>query len=134
MAIPAAATGARPRRSEEADALHGVVMALTAACGGMIAAFQALDGTLPIILLPTLGLLAGLVRPAPRLSGWSGLATWAAVLPLAPGLAFLAPALMGIVCLAFAIGPDRLIDWVHDEWIGRMGDEPVEVGWIEEEP
>jgi hypothetical protein len=133
MAIPAAATEARPRRSEEADALYGVVMALTAACGGMIAAFQALDGDVPIILLPTLGLLAGLLRCAPPLSAWSGVATWATVLPLAPGLAFLAPTLMGIVCLAFAIGPDRLIDWVHDEWIGRMGDEPVEVGWIEDE-
>lgn len=133
MAIPAVATGARRQRSEEADALFGAVMALTAASGGMIAAFEALDGNLPVLLLPTIGLLAGLARREPTLSAWSAVLIWAMVLPMAPGVAILAPALMGVACLAFAIGPDRLLDWVHDEWIGRMGGEAAEVGWIEEE-
>jgi hypothetical protein len=134
MATPAVATGARRQRTEEANALHGVVMALSATCGGMIAGFEALDRSVPFILLPTAGLLVGLARRSPPLTAWSALLVWALVLPMAPGVAILAPMLMGVVCLAFAIGPDRLIDWVHDEWIGRMGDEPVEVGWIEEDP
>lgn len=133
MAIPAVATIARRQRSEEADALFGAVMALTAACGGMLTAFEALDAKLPVILLPTIGLMVGLARRAPTHAAWSGLAIWALVLPMAPGIAILAPALMAVACLALAIGPDRLLDWVHDEWIGRMGDEPVEVGWIEED-
>lgn len=133
MAVPLAATRARHQRSEEADALYGVVVALTAASGGMIAAFGALAGNLPIILLPTGALLVGLVRRLPPLTAWSGVLVWAMVLPMAPGVAILAPVMMGVACLAFAIGPDRLLDWVHDEWIGRMGDEPVEVGWIEED-
>ncbi len=133
MAIPAAATRARQQRSEEADALYGVVVAITAASGGMIAGFAALDGELPIIAAPTAALLVGMARRFLPLSAWSGLAVWALVLPLAPGMAMLAPIMMGLACLAFAIGPDRLLDWVHHEWIGRMGDEPVDVGWIEDE-
>jgi hypothetical protein len=133
MAIPAAATGVRRQRSDEADALYGVVMALTAASGAMIAGFEALDAAFPIILLPTLGLLVGLARHALPLTAWSAVLVWALVLPMAPGVAILAPLLMGVLSLAFAIGPDRLLDWVHDEWIGRVGDERVELGWIEED-
>jgi hypothetical protein len=133
MATPAVATTVRRQRSEEADALFGAVMALSAVSGGMIAAFEALDGNFPVLLLPTIGLLGGLAGRRPALSAWSAAVIWAMVLPMAPGVAIVAPALMGAACLAFAVGPDRLLDWVHDEWIGRMGDEPAEVGWIEEE-
>ncbi len=133
MATPAVATAGRRQRSEEADALHGVVMAVTGASGGMIAAFEALGGNLPIILLPTMGLLTGLARREAALTAWSAVLIWAMVLSMAPGSAILAPALMGVTCLAFAVGPDRLVDWVHDEWVGRMGEEPVDVGWIQED-
>ena len=133
MATPAVRTRVRPQRSEEADALYGVVMAVTAATGGMIAAFAAIGGEAPLILLPTIALVAFLARDASSEAAWSGLLVWTVVLPMAPGIAILAPALMGLVCLAFAIGPERLMDWLRDEWIGRMGDEPVEVGWIEED-
>jgi len=133
MATPEAATGVRPERSEEANALYGVVMALTAASGGMIAAFAAIGGDTPLILLPTIALVVCLSRRAPSEAAWSGLLVWAMVLLMAPGIAMLAPALMGMACLAFAVGPDRLLDWFRDEWIGRVGDEPVEVGWIEDD-
>ncbi len=132
MATPAVATTVR-QRSEEVDALYGVVVALTAASGGMIAVFDAVDGRLSLIVLPTVAVVAGLARHSVPLTAWSGVALWLMVLPMAPGMAILAPALMVIGCLAFAVGPDRLLDWVHDEWVGRMGDEPVEVGWIEED-
>jgi hypothetical protein len=134
MAVPVAATGARHQRSEEADALYGVVVALTVSSGAMVAVFAMLEGDVPITALPTVALLVGMARRSLPLTAWSGVVVWALVLPMAPGMAILAPVLMVVACLAFAIGPDRLLDWVHDEWIGRMGDEPVEVGWIEDEP
>ncbi|MDQ2674371.1 MAG: hypothetical protein M3Y40_06920 [Chloroflexota bacterium] len=133
MAIPAAATGARHQRSEEADALYGVVVALTAASGGMIAVFAVLDGDVSITAVPTAAVLVGMARRSLPLTAWSGVGVWALITPMAPGMALLAPVLMGVACLAFAIGPGRLLDWVHDEWIGRMGDEPIDVGWIEDE-
>jgi hypothetical protein len=38
---------------------------------------------------------------------------------------------MTVLCLALALGPDRIVDWLRDEWTGREDrDEPV--GWIEE--
>ena len=133
MATPGVASRTLHPRSEEADALYGVVMAVSAASGGMIAAFAAVQGELAVILLPTLALLAALVRHADVVAAWSGLLVWTVVLVMAPGLAILAPMLMVVICLAFAIGPGRLLDWARDEWIGRMGDEPVQVGWIEDD-
>ena len=133
MATPGAVSRAVQPRGDEADALYGVVMAVSAASGGMIAAFAAVQGELAIILLPTLALLAALVRHADVVAAWSGLLVWAVVLVMAPGLAILAPMVMVVLCLAFAIGPDRMLNWIRDEWTGRMGDEPVEVGWIEDD-
>ena len=133
MANPVTATRARPRRSEESDAVYGVVMAVTAASGGMIAIFDAVAGALPLIAAPTIVLLAALVQRSTVVSAWSGVAVWVLVLGKASGLAVLAPILMAGLCLAFAVGPDRLLDWVRDEWIGREDDSPTGVGWIEED-
>ncbi len=121
MALPAVA--ARTARSEEADAVYGVVMAVTAASGAMIAMFDVVNGRLPMTAAPTLILLAALAFRAVPLAAWAGVVTWAVIAPLGDGIAVFAPATMAVACLAFAIGPDRLLDWVHDEWIGRMGDE-----------
>ena len=134
MAKPMTATRPRTRRSEESDAVYGVVMAVTAASGGMIAVFDAVDGTLPLTAAPTIVLLAALVQRSTVASAWSGVVLWALVLGRASGLAVLAPILMAGLCLAFAVGPDRLLDWVRDEWTGREEDNPSEVGWIEEDP
>jgi hypothetical protein len=133
MAKPMTATRPRTRRSEESDAVYGVVMAVTAASGGMIAVFDAVEGTLPLTAAPTIVLLAALAQRSTVASAWSGFVVWALVLGKASGLAVLAPILMAGLCLAFAVGPDRLLDWIRDEWIGRDADEPAEVGWIEED-
>ena len=133
MAKPMTATRSRPRRSEESDAVYGVVMAVTAASGGMIAVFDAVEGTLPLTAVPTIVLLAALAQRSTVVSAWSGVVVWVLVLGMASGLAILAPILMASLCLAFAVGPDRLLDWVRDEWIGREGDDSAEVGWIEED-
>ena len=132
MATSNLASSAARSRSEEADALYGVVMAVSAASGGMIATFAAVQGELAIILPPTLGLVAALLRHAHLVAAWSGVLVWAVILLMAPGIAIVAPMLMVLLCLTFAIGPDRMLTWIRDEWTGRMGDEPVEVGWIED--
>jgi hypothetical protein len=58
---------------------------------------------------------------------------WAALLPSANGEALLAPIAMIVLCLAIAIGPDRLSSWVGRDGSGsaRTGPE-AEEGWIEE--
>jgi hypothetical protein len=134
MATPMAASRARAARSEEGDALFGVVMAISAASGAMIAAFAVADGGLPVIAAPTIVLVAALVDGAQRAASWAGVVLWLVVLPTGNGIGILAPAAMAILCLAFAIGPERLLDWVRDEWMGREEGVATEVGWIEEDP
>ena len=128
-------TATRPRpRSEESDAVYGVVMAVTTASGGMIAVFDAVHGTVPLTAAPTIVLLAALAQRSTIVTAWSGVVVWVLVLGRASGFAVLAPILMAGLCLAFAVGPDRLLDWIRDEWIGREEDERAEIGWIEEDP
>ena len=134
MASPVAAIGSRAQRSEEGDALYRVVMAITAASGGMIAIFAVAQGDVPLTAAPTLVLLIALLRRTPDLAAWSGVVLWALVLPMGHGIGILAPAAMAVVCLAFAIGPERLLDWVRDEWIGREdGAVTHPAGWIEDD-
>jgi len=133
MANPMTASPARLRRSEEADAVYGVVMAVTAASGGMIAVFAAVEETLPFTAAPTIVLLAAMALRSTTASAWSGVVVWGMVLGMASGLAVLAPILMAGLCLGFAVGPNRLLDWIRDEWTGRDADEPVEPGWIEDD-
>ena len=120
--------------SEEADAVHGVVMAITAASGVMIALFDVANGRLPLTAAPTAVLLVALARRSAPLAAWAGVATWAVIAPLGDGVALLAPAIMAVACLAFAVGPGRLLDWVHEEWVGREEDDPtLAAGWIEDD-
>ena len=132
MALPAMA--ARTHHSEEADAVYGVVMAVTAASGAMIAMFDLVNGRLPMTAAPTVVLLAALARRSVPLAAWAGVVTWAVTAPLGDGIAILAPATMAVACMAFAVGPDRMLDWVRDEWIGRDDDDATAaVGWIDDD-
>ena len=133
MANPMAAAPARPRRSDQADAAYGAVMAVTAAAGGMLAVFDAVEGTLPFTAAPTIALLVAMAHRSTTAAAWSGVVVWVLVLGMASGLAVLAPILMAVLCLGFAVGPDRLLDWIRDEWAGRREESPVEIGWIEDE-
>jgi hypothetical protein len=128
------AVARRAGGSEEADAVYGVVMAITAASGVMIALFDITNGRPPLTAVPTAVLLVALVRRSVPLAAWAGVATWAVIAPLGDGVALFAPAIMGVACLAFAVGPGRLLDWVHDEWVGRdEADAPLAAGWIEDD-
>ena len=124
----------RASGSEEADAVYGVVMAISAASGAMIALFDAANGRLPLTAIPTTVLLFALARRSVPLAAWAGVATWAIIAPLGEGVALLAPAFMAVACLAFAVGPGRLLDWVRDEWVGREEDDvTLAPGWIEDD-
>ena len=79
-------------------------------------------------------LLAALALRAMPLAAWAGVVTLAVIAPLGAGIAVLAPATMAVACLAFAVGPDRLLDWVRHEWVGREEDDAtLAAGWIEDD-
>ena len=134
MATPMATTRPRSSGSEEGDAVYRAVMAVTAVSGAMIGLFALPVGDLPLTIVPAAVLLVAMSRGIPVVAAWAGVALWLLVMPMARGIGILAPATMTVVCLAFAIGPDRLLEWVRDEWIGREGDAvTLPTGWIEDD-
>jgi hypothetical protein len=121
--------------SEEAAAGARVVLGLTIGVGAMAAAMgAATDGPMVVIAAPTLVLLGALVRGSVPLAGWAGIAVWATLLPSAHDEALLAPLAMIVLCLAIAIGPERLLSWIGRDAVGHRdtGDPPAK-GWIEED-
>ena len=129
----------RPRSrtpvSEEAAAAARVVLGLTVAVGGLAALIGWVnDDSIAVIALPVLVLLLAIVRGAISVAGWTGVAVWATLLPSAHGEALLAPIAMMVLCLAIAIGPDRLGSWVgRNVAVRHAADEPQPAGWIEED-
>lgn len=129
----------RPRSrspvSEEAAAAARVVLGLTIGVGGIAGIMGAGIGQpLVVVALPTLALVIALLLGAVPLAGWAGAAVWAVLLPSAHGEAILAPMAMILLCLAIAIGPDRLTSWIGRDVAGRHGtDGRQPEGWIEED-
>jgi hypothetical protein len=121
--------------SEEAVAAARVVLGLTIGVGGMAAIMGAgSDQLLVVIVIPTIVLAAAVMRGVLPLAGWAGAAVWAVLLPSAHGEAILAPLAMVVLCLAIAIGPDRLTSWVGHDFAGlHDGDGRAPHGWIEED-
>jgi hypothetical protein len=135
MRLPLAA---HPRTAygEDAEAAVRAVFGLTVGVGGLAAAMAAAAGELPLVALPTLALLGLLLFGASIVgAAYAAGGVWLVLLPLAQGEALLVPLTMIVLCLAIALGPDRLLAWVaRDATPGRgparvTGDE----GWIEEE-
>jgi hypothetical protein len=127
----------RPRShapvSEEALAAARVVLGMTVGVGGMAALIGwGSDQPIAVIALPVVVLVIAIVRGAVPVAGWAGVAVWATLLPSAHGEALLAPIAMIVLCLAIAIGPDRLGSWVGRDVAGRRRDDEPE-GWIEED-
>jgi hypothetical protein len=128
-----AAIRADSARSEEGAAAFGAVMALSAASGGMISVIELTHGSLGLVVVPTLVLVGALAARNATLSGYAAAALWILIVPMAHGVAVLAPLMMVVLCLASAVGPERLADWVRDEWTGRESGEPTdEAAWIED--
>jgi hypothetical protein len=121
--------------SDEAAAGARVVLGLTIGVGAMAAAMgAATDGLIMVIAAPTLVLLVALVRGNVALAGWAGMAVWATLLPSAHDEALLAPLAMIVLCLAIAIGPERLLSWIGRDAVGlRDADDRLSNGWIEED-
>ena len=134
MATPVAATRIGQDGGEERAALFGVLVAVSAATGGMWTVIEAVHGVVPLAVVPTVVLVATLAARARRASAWSAATVWLTILPMADGIAILAPLLMIGLCVAMAVGPDRVLDWIRDEWSGR---EPttdgVATAWIEDD-
>ncbi|MGH2418018.1 MAG: hypothetical protein ACRDFY_06765 [Candidatus Limnocylindria bacterium] len=121
--------------SEEAVAAARVVLGLTIGVGLMAAAMgAATEGPIVVIALPTLVLLAAVARGMVPLAGWAGVAVWAVLLPPAHDEALLAPLAMIVLCLAIAIGPERMLSWIGRDAVGqRDADARGPQGWIEED-
>lgn len=121
--------------SDEAAAGARVVLGLTIGVGAMAAAMgAATDGLIMVIAAPTIVLLVALVRGNVALAGWAGMAVWATLLPSAHDEALLAPLAMIVLCLAIAIGPERLLSWIGRDAVGlRDADDRLSNGWIEED-
>jgi hypothetical protein len=121
--------------SEEAGAAARVVLGLTVAVGFLAAAMGlAAEGPVMVIGLPTLVLLFAIVRGIVPLAAWAGVAVWATLLPSAHDEALLAPIAMIVLCLAIAIGPDRMLAWIGRDVVGRPdADARQPQGWIEED-
>jgi hypothetical protein len=131
---PAMRRRSRTPVSEEAAAAARVVLGLTVGVGGMAAVMgAAVAEPIVVVGLPTIVLIAAIIRGATSFAGWCAVAVWATLLPSAHGEAILAPLAMIVLCLALAIGPDRLLAWIGRDLGGRApGDEPPAQGWIEE--
>ena len=112
-----------------------VVLGLTVVVGAMAAVIGwGSEQAIAVIALPALVLVIAILRGMVPLAGWAGVAVWATLLPSAHGEAILAPVVMIVLCLAIAIGPERLASWVGREVAGRHGaDARDPEGWIEED-
>jgi hypothetical protein len=119
--------------SDEGAAVVRVVMAVTAASAAMLGLLQVVDETPPVVLAPALLLLVTLARGNRPVDAWAAGAVWAVMLPLAAGIAILAPILMLAICVAIAVGPERIIEWIRGDWSGRASTPPARTGWIEED-
>jgi hypothetical protein len=121
----------RPARSEEGEAAERVVVFVSVVVGAMLTLFESVTAFPLLVAFATLALAVALVLRATGLAPWAALALWATILMRTDGWALVPPLMMIVLCLALAMGPDRLLDWVRDEWNGRDVSDPPS-GWIED--
>ena len=133
MRLPLAA-GQRSAYGEDAEAAARALFGLTVGVGGFAAAIALAGNHLPFTALPTLALLACLLAGSPiPLAAYAAGVVWLVLLPAAPGEALLVPLTMMLVCLAIALGPDRLLAWAARDVAPPPPGDDAGQGWIEEE-
>ena len=124
---------------EEELAAAGVVLAITAATGGMVTLFALFAGDVSPLLIPTVALVANMAARRTVTSAWIAVGVWILVLPLAADASVVAPLMMACLCATLAVGPDRVGEWlferpspppVEEDEADAPGGEPP--GWIEE--
>ena len=89
---------------------------------------------LAVIALPGLLIVALLARGSTVPAAYIGAAAWTLLLPHAPGVALAVPLALSVGCLAIAIGPERLLDWVGEDFGGRARPGEASTGWFEDDP
>jgi hypothetical protein len=134
MRLPMAA-GPHTAYGEDAEAAVRALFGLTAGVGGFAAVIALVAGQLPLTAIPTLVLIGCLLFGAPVVVAAYGAASvWLVLLPAAQGEALLVPLAMIVLCLAVAVGPDRLLSWLWRDATPVSDDGSAGEGWIEEEP
>jgi hypothetical protein len=132
---PHAATGSPVTYGEDAVAAIRALFGLTGAVGGLLAVMGLAVGDVPFIAVPTLALLGCLMTRAPlEWAGWAAFGVWVMLVPSTPGEALVAPLAMIVTCLAIVLGPDRMAAWITRDATASPRSNPVQDGWIEEEP
>ena len=117
---------------EETTAAIRAVLALSVGVGAMAAGGSALIGD-PLVLvgIPTLALAAATARGATTPAAYAAASLWLMFLLRVQGEALLVPLGMAVICLAIAVGRDRLEAWfsgIREPRAPSGADE----GWIEE--
>lgn len=133
MAIRTALARGRVARSEEGAAAESVVLLVSVVVGGMLTVFESITEVPLLVAFATLGLAVTLALRLERAQPWAAALLWATILIRTEGMALIPPLMMIVVCVALAVGFDRILDWARDDWAGKHTDEEPRAGWIEED-
>ena len=88
---------------------------------------------LAVLAVPAIVMLVLLARRAFVPTAYVGSAAWTLLLPHAAGMAVVVPLGLSVGCLAIAIGPGRLLDWVGEDFGVRASPGDASRGWFEDE-
>jgi len=122
----------RSAHGEEAEGVMRAIFGLTAGVGLMAAVIAAAADQPPLIAVPTLVLIGCLCVSALGARAYAAAGVWLVLAPAAPGEAMLVPLAMILLCVAIAVGPDRLLAWVARDAAPEGGDGSAHEGWIED--
>ena len=131
MATLTALARRRAARSEEGAAADSVVLFVSVVVGGMVTLFESIHDVPLLVAVATLVLAATLVARADAAQPWAAAVLWATILVRTEGMAIIPPLMMIVLCLALALGPERLLEAIRSDWGGVPTSKPPD-GWIEE--
>ncbi|HYI65534.1 MAG TPA: hypothetical protein VEW95_01265 [Candidatus Limnocylindrales bacterium] len=127
------AANRRTAYGEDAEAVVRALFGLTVGVGAFAIAGAVSTGQAPFIAIPTLALLGCLLLGASiAFAATAAAGIWLILLPSVSGEGTLVPVTMIVVCVAIAVGPDRLVAWVASDATPTPVAPPSDVGWIEE--
>jgi hypothetical protein len=128
------ATGPRTAYGEDAEAVVRALFGLTAGVGAFATAGAVSTGELPLIAIPTLALLGSLLlRTSIVVAASAAASVWLILLPMVSGEGLLVPAMMLVMCVAIAVGPDRMLAWAASDAAPALDPPAPGGGWIEED-
>ena len=117
---------------DETTAVIRALLALSLGVGAVAAGGSALIGDpLALVSIPTLALGAAVVRGESIPAAYAAACLWLMFVMRVEGEALLVPMAMATICMAIALGPDRLEAWFS---ASRRPQPPraADEGWIEE--